>query len=210
MVKRVQKSRRITVPKLNYSSLNLEQALSFVPTDNLVPWQIASMPLAPSMVLTETLSRMDSFDLTESEAAKILLIDAVFLEVVPRHPLLKVWKTKALESNLLTGFADFLIAPKRAFMKSPLLCVAEAKKDDFEQGQAQCIAEMVACRWNNAQAGIRRSVYGIVTNGTGWQFFCLNEQNAVLRSGLYSDKDLPDLLGAVDYVCGECAKNVVL
>lgn len=209
MVKRIQKQ-GVATPKLNYSSLNFEQALLFVPTDNFVPWIIASEPLLPSPFFLEMLARMDSFDLTESKAAKTLMIDAVFLEVVPRHAILKVWKTKAIESDFLTGFADFLIAPGRAFMKSPLLCVAAAKKDDFETGQAQCVAEMVVCRWNNSQAGVQRPVYGIVTNGSGWQFFCLNPNNTVQRSGLYTDKNLPDLLGAVDFVCAACAENVVL
>ncbi len=94
-------------------------------------------------------------------------------------------------------------------METPLLCVAEAKKDDFEQGQTQCVAEMVACRWNNLQSNLFAPVYGIVSNGSGWQFFCLTLQNAVLRSDVYANACLPELLGATDYVCGECAKNAV-
>lgn len=72
----------------------------------------------------------------------------------------------------------------------------------------QCIAEMVACRWQNEQSGFTVPIYGIVTNGSGWQFYSLTLQNDVLQSEQFGIANLSDLLGAVDYVCGECAKNV--
>ena len=44
---------------------------------------------------------------------------------------LKVWKAAPLESDTLMGVADYLITPKRVYVETPLLCVAEAKRDDF-------------------------------------------------------------------------------
>ena len=125
-----------------------------------------------------------------------------------RYYELKVWKETALSTDTLAGVADYVIAPNRAYMATPLLCVAEAKKDDFERGQAQCLAEMVVCQWNNRQRGYEIEVYGIVSNGQVWQFYRLTQINDVYESTLYTVDDLPDLLGALDSVCGECAKNV--
>ena len=117
------------------------------------------------------LQRLESFDLQNSEAAKTLLIDALFAEIVPLHPKLKVWKSAPLETDTLTGIADYLIAPRRAYLATPLLCVTEAKRDDFERGRAQCLGEMYACIWNNRQRDQNVDVYGIVSNGQGWIFY---------------------------------------
>ena len=62
---------------------------------------------------------------------------------------LKIWKGAALESQDLIGQADYLLTQRRGYVEAPLLCVVEAKKDDFEQGAAQCLVEMKACQWNN-------------------------------------------------------------
>ena len=45
--------------------------------------------------------------------------------------------------------------------------MTEAKKDDFEKGAAQCVAEMVVCRETNTTDGHFIDVHGIVSNGQG-------------------------------------------
>ena len=152
--------------------------------------------------------RLEAFDLKSSEQAKTLLIDTLLAEIVPLHPQLKVWKAAAISTDTLTGVADYVMAPHRAYLDTPLLCVAEAKKDDFEQGTAQCLAEMVACQWNNRQANHEIDIFGIVSNGQAWQFYKLTQSGDTFETDLYGIEDLPGVLGALDYVCGECAKNV--
>lgn len=192
---------------LNFSGLTLKQAMQLVPAEDLQRWRIEAPLLPPSDILSANLLRLEVFDLTSSEAAKILLIDVLFAEIVPRHPPLKIWKAEPLESDLLTGIADYLIAPKRAYAATPLLCVAEAKRDDFIQGRAQCIAEMVACRWNNVREGLEITVHGIVSNGNDWQFYKLTPTSEVYETMIYSLRALPELLGALDHVCAWCAQN---
>jgi hypothetical protein len=50
-------------------------------------------------------------------------------------------------------------------MAKPSLCVIEAKRDDFEKGWAQAMAEMVASSLLDAKI-----CYGIVTTGKIWEF----------------------------------------
>lgn len=95
------------------------------------------------------------------------------MEIVPLHSNLKVWKEAVLNTDTTTGAADYVIAPKRAYLATPLLCVAEAKKDDFEKGQIQCIAEMIACQWNNKKENLQIDIFGIASNGQAWQFLIL-------------------------------------
>ena len=112
-------------------------------------WQIEAPPRPPSEHLREDLRRLESFDIEFTEVGRIMLIDTLFVEVVPNHAGLKVWKAWALESDTLIGIADCLIAPKMAYLTTPVLCAVEAKRDDFIQGRAQCAGEMLACREKN-------------------------------------------------------------
>jgi hypothetical protein len=93
-------------------------------------------------------------------------------------------------------------------MATPLLCVAEAKKDDFAKGRIECLAEMTACRWSNRQRGQDIDVYGIVSNGQAWQFYKLCQAGEAFETGLYTTEFMPELLGALEYICAECEKNV--
>ena len=194
--------------KRDFSALSLKEALQMVPTKRIAVWQPDAPPAAPSAYLTETLTRLRAFDLQRSEAAKILLIDALLIEVAPSYPQLKVWKASPLESDVAMGVADYLIAPDYAYVETPLLCAVEAKRDDFDGGRIQCIAEMAACRWNNAQAGRDVDVYGIVSNGQGWVFYRLTTVITLAATDLYALSDLPDLLGVLHHTLAACAANV--
>ena len=176
--------------------------------DSFAPWTIDAPPLPPSDHLREDMRRFASFDLENSEAAKLLLLDALFAEIVPRYENLKVWKSAPLESDALTGVADYVIAPKRAFLATPLLCVAEAKRDDFVQGRAQCLVEIAACLYNNRH-GADTDIYGIVSNGQVWQFYRRARSGAIGETDVYTVPHLPELLAALDYVCAECSRNAV-
>ena len=116
----------------------------------------------------------------------------------------------------MTGFADYLIAPHRAYAQTPLLCAIEANgarwdtdgTDEFAQGEAQCIAEIAACRDNNARDGHDLEVHGIVSNGHGWVFYRLTRTPEVWVSGAFTMNRLPELLGALDHVIAACADNI--
>jgi hypothetical protein len=194
--------------KQNYSAMTLEEAMHLIGRDTVTAWHLNVAPRPPSGTLQEILRRLQYFDLRVSEPAKILLIDALLIEIIPNQQKLKVWKEASLNTDTTTGVADYIIAPNRAYLATPLLCVAEAKKDDFAKGQIQCLAEMAACRWNNQQRGLDIEVFGIVSNGQTWQFYKLALAGEIFETGSYTMEFLPELLGVLDYVCGECAKNV--
>ncbi len=192
--------------KRAFTTLTLEDVLLMTSTRQITRWQLETPPRPPSDHFLETLRRLRVFDLDNTEAAKLLLIDALLAEVVPTYPRLKVWKAMPLESGTMTGIADYLIAPNYAYFTTPLLCAVEAKRDDFVQGRVQCLAEMLACQGNNQQGGSASDVFGIVSNGQGWQFHKLTSDGEVFETGLYTMNDLPSLLGALEYVCAECAR----
>lgn len=196
------------VTKRNFSQLSLRDVLQMAQRETLLPWNLNVAPRPPSNDLQAHLRRLHSFDLHSTEQAKSLLIDALLVEIVPNHPRLKVWKAAPLETETLIGVADYVIAPQRAYMATPLLCVAEAKRDDFERGRVQCIAEMIACDWLNRQEGWEIDVFGIVSNGQGWLFHKLARGGDLYETELYAMSDLPRLLGILDAICAECAAFV--
>jgi hypothetical protein len=97
------------------------------------------------------------------------------LGIVAENYNLKVWSHMPYnidEKKGLIGEPDYLIAPKTKYgaMAKPSLCVIEAKKDDFNQGWAQALSEMVASSLLDAHI-----CYGIVTTGAIWQFGKLDQ-----------------------------------
>ncbi len=197
-------------PKRNFSSFDLAAAYKELNLTRLIEWKIDAEPVAPSEFYFERIRRMkEVFDTTTSERAKELLIDAICEEALINHPQIKVWKAATIRSDDLVGVVDYVAAPDRAYLDNPLLCVAEAKKDDFEQGLAQCLVEMKACRWSNEEVGNRIDIYGIVTNGEGWKFYKFSVTGDVYETLLYSVLKLDHILGALNFVFAQCAKNIL-
>jgi len=64
-------------------------------------------------------------------------------------------------------------------METPLVIAAEAKKNNFEQGWGQCLAELVVAQKINGDSEL--PVYGIVTDGKLWEFGKL-EKNMFARN----------------------------
>ena len=100
------------------------------------------------------------------------------------------------------------MAERKRYLEAPFLCIVEAKKDDFEQGLAQCLVEMQACQWSNQQIGKTIDVLGIVTNGEGWKFYKLTIENIAYETLLYSLSDLEALLGVLRFLFQQCESNL--
>ena len=101
----------------------------------------------------------------------------------------------------LSGVPDYLIATKSALgktvLETPLVVIVEAKKNDFEQGWGQCLAELVAAQKINDDTS--QPVFGIVTDGELWKFGKLVGSVFTLEPTGYTLTDLPELFGALVY-----------
>jgi hypothetical protein len=111
-----------------------------------------------------------------------------------------LWIQKPINSDqALNGTPEYLLATRSELGKTvlamPLLVVAEAKRNDFEQGWGQCSAEMVAAQKLNGDPG--RVVYGVVTDARLWQIGKLTGDTFVQNDEAYSLDDLPALFGAL-------------
>jgi hypothetical protein len=78
----------------------------------------------------------------------------------------------------LNGFCDFILSaePQKVYVTAPIFCMVEAKRGVIEEGWGQCGAEMYAAQIFNARAGVKRTVYGCVTNAFSWCFLKLEDK----------------------------------
>ena len=96
------------------------------------------------------------------------------------------------EVDGLIGIPDFLIAPASPIgttFTNPIICVAEAKKENFNEGWAQALSEMIAIQRFNKNEQLE--VFAIVTTGSIWQFASL--QNKKLKMDVISYSALENL-----------------
>jgi len=101
--------------------------------------------------------------------------------------------------SLLNGTPDYFIATRSELGKtvvgSPLILLVEAKKNDFEQGWGQCLAELVATQKINDNTSF--PVFGIVTDGTLWQFGRLIGDTFTQNGTDFGLANVPMLFGAI-------------
>ncbi|NEO86107.1 MAG: hypothetical protein F6J87_17905 [Spirulina sp. SIO3F2] len=191
--------------KQNFSSFTLAAAYQHLGIETLKTWTIPDHKITPTAFFQERLHRLQTrFDLRYCEKSKELLIDAFCEEALEGIDRLKIWKGAKLESETTTGNVDYLVAPQKDYLDLPFLCIVEAKKDNFEQGLAQCLVEMKACQEQNLAQNHVIDILGIVTNGEGWRFYQLKHSNAVQETALYSTKDADLLLGVLRHLFIAC------
>jgi hypothetical protein len=140
------------------------------------------------------LTAMDAFS---SEAARCELVIFPMLREIYKHyadqAALWVQKTFSVDDRL-NGTPDYMLSRKselgKTILGAPLLMLVEAKRNDFEQGWGQCLAELIAADRLNQHS---RSVYGIVTDGNLWQFGRLNQQIFTKNLASYTISDREQL-----------------
>jgi hypothetical protein len=91
----------------------------------------------------------------------------------------------------------------------PIVQIVEAKRDNLDDAQPQCAAQMVgASIFNeNRQSSIPK-IYGCVTNGIEWQFLMLEQQCIYLDKTIYYTNHLPELLGVFQEIINYYKKTL--
>ena len=111
----------------------------------------------------------------------------------------------------LNGTPDYLVATKSELgmtvVGTPLIILVEAKKNDFEQGWGQCLAELVAAQKINDDPDV--PVYGIVSDGAWWQFGKLVGNNFTQNRTNFSIDNVSALFGAINAVFKEASEETV-
>jgi hypothetical protein len=167
--------------------------------------------LQPSEWLVESLRRgADLARMMGTEKAKSeLIIMPVLVEI---HELFRdcislfSGKTFNFDASLgLNGVCDYLItrSPGQIIIESPIVVMVEAKQGDLNSGWGQCIAEMVAAqKFNELAEKNTEAVYGVVTNGTLWQFLRLQGDQVCIEPQEYPLIPVAVILGILKKIIG--------
>ncbi|CAK0768028.1 conserved hypothetical protein [Gammaproteobacteria bacterium] len=164
---------------------------------------IVAREITPSAhFLDEFAFNQEYFDPYASEASRtelmiLPILREIYKDYVQHYEL---WVQKPLNCDkVLRGTPDYLLATRSELGKRvlgmPLLMVVEAKRNDFEEGWGQCLAELVAAQILNGDP--TRPVYGIVTDAERWKFGRLVNKDFVENNEPYHIERLANLFGGL-------------
>lgn len=135
------------------------------------------------------------------------------LDVISKHNGLPLWSHMRFdisEEDGLIGIPDFLVAPASDIgttFTTPVICVSEAKKENFNEGWAQGLAEMIAAQRFNQKEDLE--IFGIVTTGNFWQFGKLQENILTMEIVSFSAlENLQKLFNVLNWIFHEAKKDV--
>jgi hypothetical protein len=166
---------------------------------------ITAQDLAPSEhFLAEFEFNRVNLDMFSSEGAREIIIFPILREAYKSYAeRYSLFVQRYLRcDDELSGTPDYIIATKsplgKTVLELPLVVLAEAKKNDFEQGWGQCLAELVAAQRLNRDPHF--PVYGIVTDGNLWQFGKLIADVFTKHRDDYTIGDWARLFGALHFI----------
>ena len=162
-------------------------------------------------IITDNLAMRRSY-VSESSICETII--SPILTIVAKQHQLPVWshvRFDVSESDGLIGIPDYLIAPSSNIgtrFTQPVICIAEAKKENFNEGWAQVLAEMIAAQRFNQNEQLQ--IDGIVTTGNFWQFGKLVGKVFTMEIVDYAAlENLNKLLNILNWIMFE-AKNRIL
>jgi hypothetical protein len=122
-----------------------------------------------------------------------------------------IWSHQPLNyDDNLSGVPDYVVAQRsprgKVVLEKPYVIVVEAKKDNFEEGWGQCLAEMLAAQKLNNDSN--KKLFGIVSNGKLWEFGVLQEEMFTKNRKYYVLDNLGELMGAVNFLFAESAAQL--
>ena len=165
-----------------------------------------SEPMAPSELLTAVLARnVPLATAIGTEKAKSEMIVADVLVELREQLNLSISLFSGIDFNVdsengLVGVCDFLISlsPVQFVLEAPVIVLVEAKKDDLEVGLGQCVAEMIAAQYFNAERGNDvLCIYGAITSGREWRFLKLEGKKLYIDMTVYPITQCDKILGVL-------------
>ncbi|MCC5637338.1 hypothetical protein LC593_16005 [Nostoc sp. CHAB 5844] len=191
-----------------YSDFTLEKAVTnlgiITQEADLFP-QLVPLPI-PAW-LDETLKKRTQLFLISEKARSEFIIAPILLACRDiSQDRLAIFSGQRLDvdpAQGLIGECDFILAlaPPLPPLRSPIITIVEAKKNDVEAGLGQCIAQMVAADlFNRSSNQVEKPVYGCVTTGEVWQFLKLFQKIAFLDHQRYYLDNVGAILAIVQTI----------
>jgi hypothetical protein len=185
----------------DFTLLTLQQRFSIVHQRKRLFNEIP--PIEPSQTLINSLKTAEELPIKSEKAKSELIVMPILLEIRNQnHKKITIYSGENLNSDIeagLNGECDFILTKDTGSFEiiAPILQIIEAKKNDVENGIAQCAAQLVGAQIYNAKQEIHLPcLYGCVTTGDDWLFLQLIEQQLFIDTRKFYLGNLPLLLGA--------------
>ncbi|MCL1471525.1 hypothetical protein [Argonema antarcticum] len=189
-----------------YSDFNLEKVQKAFDLTILEDLDLfANVPeLEPTPLLGEFLQNNAQLALKiNTEKARSEMIIAPILLDLKKQFVSKISLFSGVDFNVdfergLNGTCDYIISnsTEQLFLKSPVIILVEAKKENIVAGLGQCASEMLAAQVFNEREGNNIPVIlGAVTSGNIWKFLQLSEKQLRVDVTEYYLKDVNKILG---------------
>lgn len=163
--------------------------------------------ITPSDWLVEALERANSIGFGSEKSRSERLVTPILLELAKRNEhtfaILSGANLDVDPAKGLNGECDFIFSFTRLqdFVLAPVFCITEAKKQDVEQGTAQCAAQLIgATRLNERDKKSIPMLYGCSTTGIEWRFLRLENNVFTLDETRYLISDPGKLLGILQLI----------
>ncbi len=163
--------------------------------------------LEPSLWLIDSLSIANKAGFGSEKSRSERLVSPVLLELARRNDndfaIISGANLDVEPAHGLNGECDFILSFSRLqdFVKAPIFCITEAKKQDVEYGTVQCAAQLIgASRLNEREKKPIKTLYGCSTTGVEWRFLRFEANEFVFDETRYLISDPGKLLGVLQSV----------
>lgn len=174
---------------------------------------MASPATIPENFLSEFEFNIKNLDVFSSEGSRCeFVILPVLREAYKNHvEQFVLWVQKPIRyDKILNGIPDYMVSKRsklgKTILEYPLVMIAEAKKNDFEQGWGQCLAELVAAQKLNDNENL--TIYGIVTDARTWEFGKLQSDLFKKNVDIFSISQLELLMGALNFLFNQISQGM--
>ncbi|RZJ90028.1 MAG: hypothetical protein EOO60_09405, partial [Hymenobacter sp.] len=181
--------------------------------ENLFP---DSAPIEPSDWLQRSLKIGQEVGFNSEKSRSERLVTPVLLELCERNDrAFSIYSGMSLDidpAQGLRGECDFICSFSHIqdFITAPIFCIAEAKKQDLEQGTIQCSAQLVGARkLNDLEGNSPATLYGCSTTGIEWRFLKYEGNEIILDKKRYLISELAELLGALQTILNHSRQTEV-
>ncbi|MBX7172068.1 MAG: hypothetical protein K1X72_13980 [Pyrinomonadaceae bacterium] len=178
---------------------------------------VAINPFQASQTLLDELQFAEKYiDVRVSEMAiRENIIFPILREIYRQYAeTFSLWSHQYIRyDDVLLGTPDYFLSKRselgKTVLEPPFLLFSEAKKNDFDAGWGQCLAEMYSAqKMNEQEYGKILTIFGIVTDGQTWQFGKLAENIYTYNFKIFTLDDLNELLGGLDFVHQEMSEQI--
>lgn len=202
---------------MTYSDFTLETAIAILGISTELTALFTDVnPLPIPAHLQETLSKRTPLALISEKARSEFIVVPILLESRGlSQEKLAIYSGKRLDVDPekgLIGECDFILtlSPPILPLRSPIITLVEAKKNDVEAGLGQCIAQMAAGQvFNQADGHADYPIFGCVTTGEIWQFLKLQKSVVSMDERRYYLDDVGSILAVIQRIITEYLSPIV-